>query len=620
MSFRSRLTTFFLLIVLVPMVGVGVIVFRLISDSQGAKADARVSGLATAAQSVYMSNVAIARAEAVAIARSPQLLGGANLDRRLQAVLASAGLARIEITSSGRVIADVGNPTAVAPGSARVSALGRTFVVTVSELTAAEYAAGLTSSTVGVVVRSDGRTLYGSIRTARLARSGEQTLTVGHTSYRALTQALPGFGGSRVLVTVLSSLAATATSTDASRAVAIAFIAGFLLLAIAFAILSSRALEGQLGRFLQAARRLASGDFTSPVPVEGNDDFAKLGAEFNNMSRQLEQRLADLDRERERLRESISRTGKTFASNLDRPALLELALRASMDAVGAEAGRLSVRSSADEPLAESLRVGAVIRGEEQILAAERVALAGGDLGTASDGGLSAISAALAPISPNGPAEGVITVLRRGRPFDDAERDMLRSLATQASLALENVRLHFQVRRQAVTDELTGLANHGRFQELLEAEMEQVRRYHHPVGLIMLDIDNFKQVNDAYGHQQGDVVLREVAHVLRHNSRETDTPARYGGEELAVILPHTDLHGAYVIAERIRASIERVRVPRSDGKGSLAITASLGVAATTSGGKDELIAEADGALYAAKRTGKNRTARASMLAANTASGR
>jgi diguanylate cyclase (GGDEF)-like protein len=618
MSFRSRLTSFFLLIVIVPMIGVGVIVFRLISDSQGAKADARLSGLATVAQSLYMSDVAAARADAAALARRPQLLGGADLERRLTGVLDLAGLARIQITTEGHVVADVGDPTAVAPGSARVTALGRTFVVSVSEVSAAQYAGGLASRTVGVIVRANGRTIFGSLHPPALASSGPQTVTVGSTPYRAVTQSLPGFDGSRVLVTVLSSLNATG-SPAASRTVAIAFIAGFLLLAFAFAMLSSRALEGQLKRFLQAARRLASGDFASPVPVEGNDEFAKLGAEFNNMSRQLEQRLADLDRERGRLRESIRRIGKTFASNLDRPALLELALRASIDAVGAEAGRLSVRASSDQPLVESLRVGSLSACEAQVIDSERAALVGRDLGTAESGELSVVSVALAPISPNGPAEGVITVVRRDRPFDEDESDMLRSLASQASLALENVRLHFQVRRQAVTDELTGLANHGRFQELLSAEIEQVRRYHHPVGLIMLDIDNFKQVNDTYGHQQGDVVLREVAEMVRHNSRETDIPARYGGEELAVILPHTDADGAYAIAERIRVSIERLQVPRSDGEGWLATTASLGVAATTGGSKDDLIAEADSALYAAKHSGKNRSVRASILAANLGGG-
>jgi diguanylate cyclase (GGDEF)-like protein len=176
-------------------------------------------------------------------------------------------------------------------------------------------------------------------------------------------------------------------------------------------------------------------------------------------------------------------------------------------------------------------------------------------------------------------------------------------------------LHFQVRRQAVTDELTGLANHGRFQELLTAETEQVRRYHHPIGLIMLDIDDFKAVNDTYGHPQGDAVLRQVASVVRQNSRDADSPARYGGEELSLILPHTDLEGAHAIAERIREAVEELPVPRIDGTGFLRITASVGVAASTVGHKEELIAEADGALYEAKRRGKNCTVSAATRTAN-----
>ena len=172
-----------------------------------------------------------------------------------------------------------------------------------------------------------------------------------------------------------------------------------------------------------------------------------------------------------------------------------------------------------------------------------------------------------------------------------------------------------MRHQAVTDELTGLANHGRFQDLLSAEIEQVRRYHHPVGLIMLDIDDFKTINDTFGHQQGDVVLKHVARALSDTSREADTPARYGGEEMALILPHTELEGSYAIAERARSAIEALRIPRLDGQGVLRVTASFGVAASSEGDKNALIADADGALYAAKRQGKNQTARAQPKTAN-----
>ena len=158
----------------------------------------------------------------------------------------------------------------------------------------------------------------------------------------------------------------------------------------------------------------------------------------------------------------------------------------------------------------------------------------------------------------------------------------------------------------MTDELTGLANHRRFQELLQKEMEQVRRYGHPVGLIMLDIDDFKSINDTYGHPQGDVVLELVARALRHTSREVDIPARYGGEEMALILPHTNLAGAYAIAERLRRAIQAMTIPRREGPGALRITASFGVSVSADGDKDALISGADAALYAAKRRGKNRT--------------
>jgi diguanylate cyclase (GGDEF)-like protein len=229
--------------------------------------------------------------------------------------------------------------------------------------------------------------------------------------------------------------------------------------------------------------------------------------------------------------------------------------------------------------------------------------------------VSVLAAALGPADEDGDAHGVLTVARRGGPFSDDDRELVRSLAMQATLALENVELHLQVSRQAVTDGLTGLANRSRFQDLLGSEMEQVRRYQYPVGLIMLDIDNFKSINDTYGHPQGDLVLRHVARIVRENSRDADSPARYGGEEMALILPHTDLEGSHAIAERVRTSIEALRISRLDGQGTLRITASLGVAASSDGFKDGLIAEADAALYEAKRGGKNRTVQATSRSAN-----
>jgi diguanylate cyclase (GGDEF)-like protein len=136
---------------------------------------------------------------------------------------------------------------------------------------------------------------------------------------------------------------------------------------------------------------------------------------------------------------------------------------------------------------------------------------------------------------------------------------------------------------------------------------------------MVVIDNFKQINDAYGHPQGDQVLQAVAQVVRDESREADWAARYGGEEMALILPHTDLEGSYVIAERVRSAVAALRIPVLGANELIEVTASIGVAATADSDKSTLIAEADAALYRAKREGKNRTVRATPVPANVANG-
>jgi diguanylate cyclase (GGDEF)-like protein len=622
MSFRARLTRFFILIVVIPMIAVAFLVFRLISESGQAKTDARANGLLSAATNLYSNESIIASGEARSIARrlsadlAAKQFSTAQLQGAASTLAAESGLARVVVMLGPRHAVDIGDPTAIAPGSATVR--GRPIRVIVSVLPAMRYAQELAAPGSGalLLVRERARVI-GETSPDLLGHPvpphGSITLSGG--TYRTVTKALPGFG-SPVYVTVLASVAVASGSNATDRAIALIFIAGFLLLALLFSIWASRGLQGQVSRFLHAARRLASGDFSSPIRIEGRDEFAALGTEFNNMSSQLEQRLDELSQERARLREAIRRIGQSFASNLDRPALLELALKTAIDAVRASGGRVATRSSTSDQLVDAVREGSLEDVQDAITIAEHVALETGDLGDGADHEWHAISVPMGTLEAGGRVHGVITVVREGEPFSDDDRELLRSLAAQATLALENVDLHQQVSRQAITDELTGLANHGRFQELLVAEVEEVHRYQHPLSLIMLDIDNFKAINDSHGHLQGDVVLRRVARALADTSREVDYPARYGGEELAVILPHTDLEGAYAIAERIRVAIESLRIPRLDSQGMLTITASLGVAEASPGDdKNTLIAKADEALYGAKRRGKNQTVRAPIEAAN-----
>jgi len=212
---------------------------------------------------------------------------------------------------------------------------------------------------------------------ASLPRSA--TITVDGKDYRAVCQTFSGFGGAPVTITVMSTLTATATATslEGSRVVAAVLIFAFLALAFGFSLFASRALQGRLSGFLEAARRLGSGDFSAPIRVEGNDEFAALGAGFNSMSSELSRRLDELSRERARLSEAIRRTGRTFASSLDRPALLEIALKTAVDAVQGSGGRISVRPRDHEPLAESGREGSLAGLEDVVHGAERAALRNG---------------------------------------------------------------------------------------------------------------------------------------------------------------------------------------------------------------------------------------------------
>jgi diguanylate cyclase (GGDEF)-like protein len=163
----------------------------------------------------------------------------------------------------------------------------------------------------------------------------------------------------------------------------------------------------------------------------------------------------------------------------------------------------------------------------------------------------------------------------------------------------------RVASQASTDSLTGLANRRTLDEELVLEWRRADRVGDSLAFILLDLDDFKQVNDTHGHQAGDAVLRTVGQVLLEGIRQVDLAGRYGGEEFALILPETDLPGALKLAERLRVSLETTPVHLAEGK-TLQATASFGVALKDElPSADELVTVADEALYAAKRAGKNR---------------
>jgi GAF domain-containing protein len=261
--------------------------------------------------------------------------------------------------------------------------------------------------------------------------------------------------------------------------------------------------------------------------------MAAVAADRRVRIREAVGRVDELREQRAHLDRAVHRIGEALGSKLDAVPLSDLILRTAVEACGAEGGSARLGTGT---IWHGAQDGDATRALE---AAERVALRTGELELARIGEHVAMAQALTGGGRKVSTER-LAVVRRGRPFGREEQALLGYLAQQASIALENVALHEQLRKQATVDDLTGLSNHRRFHEALALELVRSRRSGRPTALALIDVDSFKAINDTYGHRQGDTVLQEVAAVLGGACRATDEPARYGGDELAVILAETDL--------------------------------------------------------------------------------
>ncbi len=200
-------------------------------------------------------------------------------------------------------------------------------------------------------------------------------------------------------------------------------------------------------------------------------------------------------------------------------------------------------------------------------------------------------------------------LEGAKDFWTPEREsLLEGYLGVAASALSNLRLLSRMKHQANVDELTGLYNRRFLEDYARKLLAMVSRKETPFGVIMMDLDHFKEFNDVYGHEVGDRILRHFAKTITQATREANLAARYGGEEFVVVLPETNAKSCQMVAERIRKAVERMVVPSNTDKPLPKITVSLGVAVYPEHGKtlDELLQASDKALYESKRAGRNRT--------------
>jgi len=615
-SYRGRLTLFFFLIVVLPMVAVAVLVSQVTTQSRNGKADATLATGLDGATALYRDDVRAAKGATERLANDPAL--GVALRSGDSARIAGAarsladgyGIDALVLRDpGGRQLATVGTPPPIAsyrlnlrgPGGSLGSLVGSTT-------TPSEYLADVRRHTdLDAALLVAGKPISSTLRlgAASLPASGHSgDVDVGDRDLRAAATTLPGTGNMRLAVLTPRQSASFFSSSPVIAAVLVVF----FVIALVFVAMLLRTLGGQVGAMLGAARRIGEGDFSRKVPVVGRDEMAGLASEFNKMSDRLSEQMEALRRQQVEIDRSVRRIGEAFASGLDRQALLEVVVETALGACAAQYGTITLRGR-DKAEVESGNASEEIKAIAS--AAEGEAIERDDLVARQQGGVCALASPVRRLGETPASVGAMTVAREGEPFNQAERDVFLYLVGQVSSSIENIALHELVSQQAITDELTGLSNNRRFRELIAKEVARANRFGHDLSLIMLDIDNFKGVNDTYGHLQGDEVLRMVGRVLDSESRGVDEPARYGGEEFAVALPETALAGALELAERIRSRIESESVPRTNGTGELKVTASIGAATASGSGGDEqgLIAAADAALYDAKRSGKNRVAAA-----------
>ena len=617
-SFRSRLRLFFVVIVILPMIAVAAVLWYLIARTEVSQTDARLYEARGVAEVVYERAEEDADRAIARIGRDQALANAiddndrAGVQDRLSALRASTNTRHIRLElADGSAPFESGRLPALATQERRLQDAQERPIgdLSVSALSPDQYAEDVSELTAAeVLVKRNGDTLIVTmVGAGDVALPAKGGAVIDGNEFRVS----PAFERDGLSVQLVLPAGEEPDPWSLESLLVLGIFLLFLALAAAFAIAVSRRLQEEIQQLLRAAQAIGRGDFSVSVPADGGDEFGALGREFNNMARQLEGRLAELQRERARLQDAIRRVGEGLTKGFDRVGMLEVVVQTSVDGTGASAGRASLRGPEDK-LDEIARAGDPAAFRRALHAAEAAVIDAGQVAEIQVGGASALAAPLGASEEGDQVIGIVSVARGDRAFTAGERELFAYLTNQASVSVENVDLHETVQRQAVTDELTGLFNHRRFQEVMAIEVERARRYGHEMGLIMLDIDNFKTVNDRHGHLQGDMVLREVARVLRQSSREIDEPARYGGEEMAVALPQTDLEGAYQFAERVRRRIEALEFALPNGSGKLRVTASFGVASLGAAGdtdKDALVAAADGALYQAKRSGKNRTVRA-----------
>lgn len=644
MRFQTKLYAFFFVTVIVPIVAATLVAAYLyphvavneIRDRQLDRVESAASLLASRSEIIAAEGTALLRDEP---SRVNSLLSGDNavIEPALTDLMGKTGASQAKVTDpAGNVLARVTAPgIAEKDGPAACSAsaeiplkMGGTVqgnliisrnldpdfeqyllqhigdesaMICGGRVVASNFTAGNTADASLAELSQPGAG-KGTADEASLA--GREYLTYAHT-VQADPNAAP----------IMIVTGETRDQITSRLAVVVSIGAGlaFFTLGVAaiLAWLVTRSITNPLHVLTRAALRIEAGDFDNDIEVRSRDEVGVLATTFQQMSNRIRDYIAQLKESRERMLRAISTTSDTLGSSYDREGLLGVVTESAALATHADRARFYlIEHDGLEPeirLAKSIPDNGVSEITEPVFReAVREVARGHIKGLAITRNMGK-QILVAPVLVKHKPMGALLLESENctQPLEAGVCDIIQSLAIQASTAIENVELNEALQEMVITDALTGLRNVRYFNERLIAETESAGRQGSELSLIVIDLDKFKSINDKYGHLVGDEVLRQVGKLLRENVRKSDVSVRYGGEEFAIILPHTSKSTAIDVAEKLRAAAASLRITDFP---DIEVRFSAGVAAFPADAREtqELVRRADDAAYQAKESGRDRT--------------